>query len=69
MEQMCRKCCGGFKIMVGVLLLLWFWKFPAVDWRLFFGGLLVVVGLLKQFAPKCPVCQTCCQMPPKGKKR
>ena len=70
MEGMCKKCYGGFKVILGVLLLLWAWKFPAVDWRIFFGGVLLVVGLLKLFAPKCSGCEACaCPMPVKGKKK
>jgi len=66
----CKKCGACMKIVVGLLLLAWANWFAAVDWRIFFGGLLVVGGLAKLFAPKCSACEACCSIPaPKGKKK
>ena len=70
MEGMCKKCHGIFKLVLGVLLLLWAWKWPALDWRIFFGALLVAGALLKWFAQKCPGCEACAgPAPVKGKKK
>ncbi|MBI2135934.1 hypothetical protein HYU06_02605 [Candidatus Woesearchaeota archaeon] len=70
MERMCKKCAGIFKLVLGVLLLLWVWKWPTLDWRLFFGGLFVLGGLLKLSTQQCPDCEACaCPVPVKGKKK
>ena len=54
---MCTKCCAGTTLIVGLLLGAWVLWFPQLDWRLFFGGLLVLGGLLKYSMPCCPHCE------------
>jgi hypothetical protein len=69
MGNMCKKCHGVCKLVLGLLLIGWFKWSPATDWRLFFGGLLVLVGLLKLFGPCCKDCESCSAPAPKGKKK
>ena len=51
----CSKCHAGKLLIVGVLVLAnAFWSF--LDWGVFIGLLLVLVGLLKLLKPMCPHC-------------
>ena len=52
----CTKCCVWSGIVFGILLGAWALWFPQIDWRLFFGGLLVIGGVLKLAKPCCPHC-------------
>ena len=64
-DGVCGKCHGVKKVVLGALLVAWAWWWPAVDWRVFVGGLLVLVGLLKLVKPSCGHCE----MPAAKKKR
>ena len=55
-EGVCAKCHGVKKLVLGLLLLAWAWWWPATDWRVFFGLLLALVGLLFLFKPTCGHC-------------
>jgi len=53
----CGSCHGAKGLVVGLLVLAnAYWNFVA-DWWVFFGGLLVVGGLLKLAMPSCSHCK------------
>jgi len=53
----CGRCWGGKKIILGALLILWAYYWTNIDWRIFFGWVLVVVGALHIIKPYCPHCE------------
>ena len=69
-DMMCRHCKGWTAIVIGVLVLLNAY-FNFFTWGMFFGWLLVLLGLVKLFMPnKCKNCNVIeAQMMGTGKKR
>ena len=63
-DGMCMRCHGVKKLVLGVLVLIWALWWPALDWRLVLGGLLVAAGVMKLVKPLCGHCG----MPDKKKK-
>ncbi len=61
----CGGCHGVMKFVLGLLLLAWAWWWPATDWRVFFGAVLVLLGALKFLKPSCGHCGGA----PAGKKK
>ncbi len=65
-EGMCSKCKGGFKIVLGLLVLanvnylMW-------SWWTFLGAVLILAGIAKWIRPCCPHCEMC-EMPMKKRK-
>ena len=55
-DVVCARCHGGKKLVLGVLVLLWVWKWSMLDWRWVVGGLLVLMGVLKMVMPMCGHC-------------
>ncbi len=56
MNIMCKHCAGWTIVIVGVLVLLNAYR-SFLSWGMFFGWLLVLLGLVKLFVPnKCKNC-------------